>query len=439
MANCSTCGGSVSNPFDLSSVSTDTCQCNLSGLVQTAPGTSECCVVSVNGKTGEVVLTINDIDLGDNLFYSDELVYDALSGISPIGFNPLNGEISHLASGVSAGTYGNSSNYPVITVNASGHITSVTLQSVSSFSLGPDLTAIEALSGTGFPARTAADTWALRTFAGTAGRIAITNPAGVAGNPTWDLISTGITPGTYGGPASYPIVTVDTYGRVTAITSSGFPPATIPAHTHSVGDLSNTDASCDTLAGSDDGKVLLWESPSWKPSANKYVYEFETLTPTTNIYVCTGNADVDIDDMEAPINKLQRWKDHYNKAVVHFDIALYVALSVVSGDLGTSGNTKYLVDKLLGTVPSGFEPIHTVNMPCSAVFNANKYWDSTHATQFAAYSLLYNIQVTITPDGNVYLNLSYHTTEVRFPTLSAADTIICHIIGSYPTKTIVGS
>lgn len=49
---------------------------------------------------------------------------------------------------------------------------------------GPDLEAIEALTGTGILARTAADTWALRSIAAGDASIAVTNPAGVAGNPT---------------------------------------------------------------------------------------------------------------------------------------------------------------------------------------------------------------------------------------------------------------
>lgn len=46
-----------------------------------------------------------------------------------------------------------------------------------------DLAAIEALTGTGLPMRTADNTWAMRSIAAGNG-IAVTNPAGVAGNPT---------------------------------------------------------------------------------------------------------------------------------------------------------------------------------------------------------------------------------------------------------------
>lgn len=82
------------------------------------------------------------------------------------------------------------------------------------FAFANDLGAIEALNTNGVLVRTAADTWASRTLTGTA-RITVTDGDGIAGNPTFDL-PTGViaTPGTYNS------VTVDTYGRVTAGSAS---------------------------------------------------------------------------------------------------------------------------------------------------------------------------------------------------------------------------
>jgi hypothetical protein len=57
----------------------------------------------------------------------------------------------------------------------------------SQVSGAPDLQAIEALTGTGIAVRTATDTWALRTLTAPAAGLTITNPAGVAGNPTFGL------------------------------------------------------------------------------------------------------------------------------------------------------------------------------------------------------------------------------------------------------------
>ena len=53
--------------------------------------------------------------------------------------------------------------------------------------LGADLTAIEALSGTGFAVRSALNTWVQRTITGGSGNITCTNGDGVSGNPVCDL------------------------------------------------------------------------------------------------------------------------------------------------------------------------------------------------------------------------------------------------------------
>lgn len=60
----------------------------------------------------------------------------------------------------------------------------------STFALANDLAALEALSTSGFAARTGTDTWAIRSIAGTSNRISITNPAGTAGDPTIDIAAT---------------------------------------------------------------------------------------------------------------------------------------------------------------------------------------------------------------------------------------------------------
>lgn len=51
--------------------------------------------------------------------------------------------------------------------------------------LANDLAAIEALASTGFAARTGTDTWAQRTLTAPGAGMTITNPAGIAGNPTF--------------------------------------------------------------------------------------------------------------------------------------------------------------------------------------------------------------------------------------------------------------
>lgn len=55
------------------------------------------------------------------------------------------------------------------------------------FALANDLSALEGLSSTGIAVRTAADTWVVRTLQAPTAGITITNPAGIAGDPTFVL------------------------------------------------------------------------------------------------------------------------------------------------------------------------------------------------------------------------------------------------------------
>lgn len=89
----------------------------------------------------------------------------------------------------------------------------ITSSGTFTFDLDDDLTAIAALTGTGFAVRSAADTWVQRAIVGTAGTIVVSNGDGVAGAPTITLDTLG-TPVT----ASFVKITTDTFGRVSATT-----------------------------------------------------------------------------------------------------------------------------------------------------------------------------------------------------------------------------
>lgn len=87
----------------------------------------------------------------------------------------------------------------------------ITSTGTFAFALANDLAGLEALTGTGFPVRTANDTWTMRSIGAGAG-IAVANGDGVASAPTVSLQPVG-TAGTYKS------VTTDQYGRVTAGTN----------------------------------------------------------------------------------------------------------------------------------------------------------------------------------------------------------------------------
>lgn len=97
-------------------------------------------------------------------------------------------------------------------------IAAVTRMGGISGGLQPADSTLDGLAGmnatAGLVVETAADIFTKRSLSGVAGRIVITNPAGVAGNPTVDLAPVAGVAGTHASPTS---ITVDAVGRITAI------------------------------------------------------------------------------------------------------------------------------------------------------------------------------------------------------------------------------
>jgi len=232
-------------------------------------------VQSVNSQTGAVVLTTTNIAEGTNLYFTDERVDDRVSSLLQAGTNiTLNYDdtANTLTISATAGAGGittvqeegsNLTNRSTInfigggitaTDNSGSGRTDITLDATlnalaayntdgiltqtaadtfvgrtltapaagftitdpagvagnPTFVLANDLAALEGLASTGFAVRTASDTWAQRTITGTSDRISITDGNGVSGNPTIDIASG------YVGQAS-----ITTLGTITTGTWNG--------------------------------------------------------------------------------------------------------------------------------------------------------------------------------------------------------------------------
>lgn len=432
MSNCAKCGGSLSNPFSFSSISSDTCQCNTGPLVTESnalPG-QVCCVVSVNGKSGVVVLDINDIDLLGNEFFSPELVWQCLEATTPIKFDVDNGIISHALSGVVAGTYGSETEIPVFTVNNTGHITGVTLKSIGNVLLGANLEALGNVGGTGFAVRTAVNTWALRAFTGTAGRINVVNPSGIAGNPQFDLVVTAVTAGEYGGNMSWPKLTIDAYGRITHAETISMPSPTIPPHTHALGDLSNVDPTANTP---NTGDALVWNGSEWVPSTSAINFSTSSITKEAILLAATSANDIDSVVGGTQINNLYRLADTAGRYKVSVNCIFYLLKSSLVGFPGSA-----VEDLFIGTLPTGYRPMHPTYITGPTMFQPVKAGlkNSGGTTAFAGKQILYNLTYLLDTDGKIYLTISGNS-DFTCPTLGGVDNVILPLTCEFLTKLIV--
>lgn len=137
--------------------------------------------------------------------------------------------------GVISGTYGSATQVPILTVNAQGQITAI---SVTSFSvafanitgkpttlagygitdaqpLNINLTAFAGLGTNGIVVKDGSGSVITRSIvAGTA--MTVNNGDGISGNPTIILQNTAVVPGIYGGEDLIPVITIDQQGRITA-------------------------------------------------------------------------------------------------------------------------------------------------------------------------------------------------------------------------------
>lgn len=154
-------------------------------------------VTSFEGRTGVVISASGDYTASEvtNVAAGNIAATDVQAAINELDSEkqPIDSDLTALAALASTG-------FVVRTAAATYDLRSLTAPSEgltitnpagiagnAIFALANDLSALEALGSTGIACRTAADTWAQRTLTAPAAGLSISNPAGVAGNPTFAL------------------------------------------------------------------------------------------------------------------------------------------------------------------------------------------------------------------------------------------------------------
>lgn len=150
--------------------------------------------------------------------------------------------------------------------SAGGPITS---SGTITLTLGTELQGLAGLAANGIIARTGPGAYAARTIAGTASNIVVTNGDGVSGSPSINLATVGAGGTSVGSSTAVPVLSYDTFGRVTAAVSTNiaFPVTSVFGRTGVVsavaGDYTLGQIGTVSLTAPAAGNILTYNGSNW--------------------------------------------------------------------------------------------------------------------------------------------------------------------------------
>jgi len=201
-------------------------------------------------------------------------------------------------SGATEGTYGSSSAIPVVTVDAKGRVTSISTSAVSivsALSGLSDVTIATPANGQLLQYNSTSSKWVNWTPNYITGNQSITISGDATGSGTTaialTLANSGVTSGSYGSASAIPVITVDSKGRVTAVSTSA---VSIVSTLSGLSDV--------TIATPANGQLLQYNSTTskWVNWTPNYLTTNQSITlsgdatgsGTTSIAVTLANSGV---------------------------------------------------------------------------------------------------------------------------------------------------